>query len=603
MSTVARRTTKGWLDPAGGSMAGVPKRRHLNAVVVGVVGAVIVWLYAFDSSPALAQATQSRARTASAHRAAVHAAHHRHRSPQTRHWPGCKPKTPRFEVCDSPTKGLTMGGAAQDALQSLLISFAKDQLKGFILNQFGVNEMTDPVGTKLAEISRQLGDISTQVTTVQTSINNTYKAVVNTDLHTALNPLVTVVGQVFSLYEDRFAPALRGEIAYATANKEAVDHKSTCDATANCVSARNDFFGTSQSPGYRSEFLAAQGGDKYIDLNDTIHDYLVPFFDRPSIVTTFGTYLIANSDGFLTRATSDRLLAFYRYFADAEALATWMKAEYRAVGWGPDDKGNVTPSHQDEFRRFIARTIAGDPDATPAVESYFHKELSILPELIPAHAVISLSPNAAERTTAKDRPMWLYDPLYVGANSSWLPTKQALRDGRAEFEDTSDFSVGHALKRVDDAKPGDFSDWTVPTWDEWKGLFAGWNTTKNLREFLGDMDPTDPYWHSLLPLTLYTQGERLWTRTPATVDSKCLPDRSVLHLRVPTAVNTSEAVSSYNGALGEMGPGAELYGSGASACYDHAWAILNGQVTGRSVPTAQLIVRRNTGSVDYMATQ
>jgi hypothetical protein len=46
-----------------------------------------------------------------------------------------------------------------------------------------------------------------------------------------------------------------------------------------------------------------------------------------------------------------------------------------------------------------------------------------------------------------------------------------------------------------------------------------------------------------------------------------------------TAVNTSEAVSSYNGALDEMG------------------------LAGRSVLTGQLIVRRNTGSVDYMATK
>jgi hypothetical protein len=217
--------------------------------------------------------------------------------------------------------------------------------------------------------------------------------------------------------------------------------------------------------------------------------------------------------------------------------------------------------------------------------------------------VISLSPNAAERTTAKDRPMWLYDPQYVGAGLAWLPTKQAVHDGQVDFADTSDFSVGHALKRLNDAKPGNFADWSVPTWEEWKGLFAGWNTTTSLRAFLGDMDPTDAYWHSLLPLALSTQRDRVWTRTSAAVDSKCLPAGSVLHLRVATAVNTSVPTSSANGALEDMGPGAELYGSGVSGCYDHAWAILNGQVTGRNVLTGQLIVRRNTGSLDYMATQ
>jgi hypothetical protein len=215
------------------------------------------------------------------------------------------------------------------------------------------------------------------------------------------------------------------------------------------------------------------------------------------------------------------------------------------------------------------------------VKSYFEKELSLLPPLVPAHAVISLSPNSSNRTTTAHRPMWLYDPQYVGANLAWLPTQQALRDGRTEFDDTSEFSVGHALKRVNDAQAGGFSDWTAPSQDEWKDLFAGWNYTRDVGAFLGDMDPTDEYWHSLLPLVLYTQAARLWTRTPATVDSKCLPSRSAMHLHVPTAVNTSERVSTYNGAVEPTGPGPELYGAGVSECYDNAWNILNGNVKGR----------------------
>jgi hypothetical protein len=599
MSTQARGTTKGLLDAAGGLTAGLPRRRHLSAVIGGVVGALIVWLYAFGSSPALAQATQLRAANASAHRAVVSAAHKRHRSAKKEHWPACKPKLPKFDVCDSPTQGLKMGGV-QDTVKDLLLSFAKDQLKGFILNQFGVNEMTDPVGTKLTQITNQLSDITTQLTHMQTSINNTYTVGVDTHLDTELTPLVDYAGHVFTLYRDKFLPAVRAEIAYADAQKAAVKDGSTCDATPTCVALRKAFEGDPANPvtypGTRAKFLAAQGSAPYLGLFRDIHNYLVPTGGRSSVITLFGTFLMAHSNGFLTRTTSDRLMAFYQYFADVEALATWMQGEWEAV--------ESIDNHQPEqFQDFLVEAITGDANATPAVQSLSEKELKFLPRLIPAHAIISLSPNAAERTTTKDRPMWLYDPQYALANLSWRPTKQALLDGRVAFEDTNPFSVGHALKLIDDARPGDFSDWTVPTWDEFKGLFAGWNTTEPIRVFIGNMDPTDAYWHSLLPLILSTQDERLWTQTPATVNSTCLPSRTVMHLHVATAVNTGGPLSGYSGALDTMGPGAELYGSGVSDCYDHAFAILNGGITGRSVPTGQLIVVRHTGTVNYMGEQ
>jgi hypothetical protein len=570
----------------------------VSAVVAGVVGAVIVWLYAFAPTPALAGATQSRPATAPADRAAVHEAHKRKRSSEKKHWPQCKPKMTRYEVCDSPTKGLMMGGV-QDTVKNMLLSFAKDQLKGFILNQFGVNEMTDPVGTKLNQITTQLAGITTQLTNMQTSINNTYTVGVDTDLDVALTPLVDDVTDVFTLYKEKFLPAVRAEIAYADA-KKALPEGSTCDAVTACDAARQAFEGDPANrvdhPGARAKFLTAQGSAPYLRIDEKIHNYLIPFSGRASVITKFGKFLMAHSNGFLTRATSDRLIAFYQYFADVEALATWMQAEWKAVD-------AADSNDQTGFHDFVVEAITGDPGANPPVKSFFEKELSFLPRLIPAHAIISLSPNAAERTTTKDRPMWLYDPQYALANLSWRPTKQALLDGRVAFEDTAPPSVGHALKLINDAQPGDFADWTVPTWDEWKGLFTGWNTTQDIRVFLGNMDPTDAYWHSLLPLILYTQGERIWTQTPATVDSTCSPSRNVMHLHVSTAVNTGGPVSSFNGALDPMGPGPELYGSGVSGCYDNAYAILNGGITGRYPPTAQLVVVRHTGAVNYMGEQ
>jgi hypothetical protein len=503
---------------------------------------------------------------------------------------------PKYDVCVSSTKGLALGGI-QDSLQNALIGFAKDEFEGFLLNEFGIGKMIDPFGSRLSEIGTKLTSINAELVQVQTSIDNTYTQGVDTDLDTALGPLVDDVTAVFTLYDSKFEPAVRAEIAYGDANKAAVDARSTCDATQTCIDARRDFNTA------RTKFLQAQDTPAYLGLNDTIHNYLVPTGGRSSVVTRFGKFVMAHSTGFLTRATSDRLLAFYKYFADAEATATWMKAEWAAVEYGPDTAGRISDTHKAEFRRFLVQTITGDPQATPAVKSYFQKELGFLPPLIPANAVISLSPNASNRTTTANRPMWLYDPQYVGANLAWLPTQQAVRDGRADFETTSDFSVGHALKRVNDAGAGGFSDWRVPSQDEWKGLFTGWNTTKDLRAFLGDMYPTDQYWHSLLPLALYTMGDRLWTRTSVTADSKCLPQGSVMHLRVPTEVNTTHSVSSYDGRVEPTGPGPELYGAGVSECYDNAWRILNGLVQGRPVHVAQLIVSRDTGNLTYMAEQ
>ncbi|MFL5861712.1 MAG: hypothetical protein ACJ780_13160 [Solirubrobacteraceae bacterium] len=606
MNTGTRRTAARPFERADGFAAGLPTGRHLVALIAGVAGALVAWLYVVGVSPALAQQTPARSATPSAQRAAAHPIHKRHHPPKKRVWPRCNPHMPKFDVCESPKQGLAMGGI-QDHLQSLLLSFAKDQLQGFILNQFGVNELTDPVGTKLNAITSQLGNITTQLATAQTSINTTYDAVVNTDLHTALNPLVTDVVKVFSLYNDSFAPAIRGEIRYAAA-KAAVKAGSTCEDTEACRDARDDFFGTSERPGFRQAFVTAQAGASEMARNDTIHDYLIKTGERPAILTTYGTYLIAHSSGFLTRSTSDRLLAFYTYFADAEALATWMKAEYRAIEWGPDATGHVTPGHQDEFKRFLVSTITGDPATRE--QSYFQKELSSLPPLIPAHAVISLSPNSAERTTSNGRPMWLFDPQYTGIaqgnlsmSLTWDPTEEAVRAGLVEFADHGVPSVGHALKEINNARPGDFADWTVPSADEWKNLFAGWKTTKSRREFLGDMDPADPYWHSVLPLVLDSQTPYLWTRTAAPRDSKCLSVGTVLHLHAPTVVNTSVPLSDSDRAIGPVGPGAELYGANVSECYHFAWAQLTGRITGEYVPAGYLIATRNTGGLNYMADQ
>jgi hypothetical protein len=85
-------------------------------------------------------------------------------------------------------------------------------------------------------------------------------------------------------------------------------------------------------------------------------------------------------------------------------------------------------------------------------------------------------------------------------------------------------------------------------------------------------------------------------------DNECVTKSSVLHLRVPTAINTNQTESTYSGGAVPMGlgPYTELYPGPNEDCYTAAWRDLNGQHTGVSVAGGTLIATRNTGSDTYM---
>lgn len=500
--------------------------------------------------------------------------------------PSCQKATPAYTVCQSASNGLALGGV-QDAIQNAVLGFAKDQVKGFLVNQFGLGAMLDPTGTKLAAISQQLDQISAQVANVQTSINNTYALLAQTDLHTLLNPLVDKVTATYTLYNDYFAPLVRAEIAYATANK-AVPSGSTCEATSDCSKAQSNFNkakGTIDPP---AGFLGQEENSANSGLNDQIHSYLVPTAGRISVINAYGKYLMTSGSGFLTTATSDQLLGFYSYFADTEVLATWMKAEWNGVRYD---------TNPDEFKRFLAQTLTGDAASNPPVTSYIDEELKHLPAPIPAGVVISLSANSAMRTTSQNRPMWLFSNP-KGVNLIWSP-----------YDPTGKRSVGAAIDTLNSTQVDGFTNWVVPSKADWDGLFSGWMIHDNLLHFLQRMYPAK---NNDIGATIFFTGlgSYVWTSTPSNFIVSVIyaagftvPLHTALNLfgndftypvgnpLVPIS-NGLSASCSYPGSLTK--DQAQQY------CLDAAKATLGAYVSGNQ---AALIATRSTGSVNYMGEQ
>jgi hypothetical protein len=498
-------------------------------------------------------------------------------------------------VCHSASKGLVLGGVP-DALQNALLGFAKDRLKGFLINQFGLGAILDPTGTKLAEISAQLKEISAQLVNVQSSINNTYSLLADTKLHVLLTPLVTDTTQTFTLYDKYFAPLLRAEITYADANEAARKAGSICAIVDTpCDTALGNFGDR------KKEFLAQEDLPANYGLNDQIHSYLKPTGGRDSVTKAYGTYLLTNGSGFLSSATSDQLLGLYRYFANVEALATWMEAEATGVRFEKDPG---------EFKRFLDTTITGDPAASPPLMSYFQIELSHLPPPIPPGAVISLNANSALRTTTINQPMWLYEATNR-VERQWAPTLQALRTGRTDFEDTTSRSVGRAINVLNGVSAAGFADWKVPSQANWDSLFSGRKPQpdQTLAAFLANMNPTNPDWHVNLPAELASAAgqQRLWTSTPVTVKPLCYPVYGSSFnfpegriLQVNTAIDSAQKVSTYRSNLFPI-PGLPTKLTdepGVRDCYQQVFDIVNN--TNMRTTYALLIATRSTGDVSYM---
>jgi hypothetical protein len=364
----------------------------------------------------------------------------------------CKPKAPGKGSGTGPTN---IGGAIAEALAKM----ATDQLGGFVLSQLGLSELLDPNTKRFDELQAQLEGISSQIATLEHSVNQISSELKEIKANQFIIPLDGYVTAVQEYYDDDFKPMLNELEDYAAAERAAVAAGSTCDQSEACKQSRQNFNDD------RTTFLAHAA--MHLGDNRQIHRLLVPGSTGGSALKAFGEYLIGGggSTGFLTAADSNRVFTLYHYFAEYEALATWMKGQYQAVNF---------QNQPTNFANFVDLEVTG----------FQRDESDELPARIPPGTVISLPVNTVDRTTTLNRPMWIWD-WTVEAGLTWDPGKPP----------TQLRSVPAALTILNTTKAGgDFHDWRVPSRSDFAGLFAGQSTRfpkDNAAEFLDRILPND----------------------------------------------------------------------------------------------------------------
>lgn len=363
---------------------------------------------------------------------------------------GGKPSGGKPTVCNSSSKGVEgIGGS----IASSLAGFAAQKLAGFALSQAGLGDLVDPTSAKLAQLEGELDKISGQLDILQTSLNQMTQIMTKLELQGYTIPLGSNVSQIQSLYDNYFVYVLDALTDYASAARQ-LQAGTPCDKdhAPGCATALATFNDR------RSEFLAAQANPPTAALNSELHSALVPSA-AGDVMGAYAAYLMAGpgSTGFLTSVDSDHLFAFYHYYAEYEALATFMKGMWQST--------RSTPS---EFDAFIKREIT----------DYQTSEASHLPqEQIPKNTAIALPVNPSARTSTKDRPMLLWDSQ-VGPDLAWDPRKPAgsaiLAPTCSRIAGADRCAVDAAINTYNTTAAGlGFSNWHVPSKAEWDTILNG----------------------------------------------------------------------------------------------------------------------------------
>jgi len=415
---------------------------------------------------------------------------------------GGKPTDPDPVECTSKVKGAQ--GIAGSIATSLAGAVAKSLL-GFALNQTALGKIFDPTDFKLDQLKTQLGVIQNQLNTLQLSVDSISAELQKLALQGYLVPLEGIISKIKSLNDGFFAPTLRAETAWADADRAVKEAGLTCDEVKACDDKHNEFVKQ------RGFFFDAVKTPESQDLNNQIHAALIPNSIGQSVMRAYGAYLLnkPKTTGILTRADSDLVYSFYNYFAEYEALAVWMKAEW---------KGAVQfDTNPTEFDLFVKAEITD----RRAVEE------ALRPPRIPGNTFIVLNPDPARRTKTKDQPMFLWDPK-IGGNLVWDPSFPA---GTATLPSsciklrstpTPACAVDAAINTFNVTDVGDitFHDWHVPSRTEVDALFTGQiaNFPTNSRGFLLRILPNNVVDTSVFDNNISTYGF-LWTSEPAGVPS------------------------------------------------------------------------------------
>jgi hypothetical protein len=393
----------------------------------------------------------------------------------------CRPKGPGKGAATGPTN---IPGAIAESLAKM----ATQQLAGFVLSQAGLDQLLDPNTKRFEALQARLDGISDQIATLQSSVGRISSELAAIQLNQFAIELGRYVTDVQQYYNRDYKPMMAELEKYVEAAHDAVEAGLDCDHSDACRNAR-DKFETN-----KTEFL--QNAPSRLSDNSHLHTSLVPDNTGRSALKAYGEYLMRGdgSTGFLTTADSDRLLNFYRYFAEYRALATWMKAEYEAHRFlGQPKPEDRQPDH---FAEFVEDEIIG----------YQAKEQAGLPARIPRGAVISLPVLVEQRTTTLNRPMWIWD-WTVEAGLTWNPSNPA----------TQTRSVPAALTTLNTTGAGGgFRDWHVPSRADLAGLVTGQSArfaNDNLQEFLDRILPNDGFEQQLRLGNL--ADKYLWTSDAA----------------------------------------------------------------------------------------
>jgi hypothetical protein len=373
-----------------------------------------------------------------------------------------------------------------DDIQSALIKFAADKLAGFAFNATGLKNLLDDKSGQLNEIQGALTTLTTTVTNLGNEIQQIKADMDQLHLTDIQNTLSDTVSKITTIYNTYYLPAFHALVAYAAAYVAA---GGSCGAGTACDDARATYESS------RDRFLGLYSTDAPASYNQTIHDKLVGT-SGVSVLKAYGQVLATSGDGFLTSATSDAVKTFYAYWANWEALAAWMEAQwYGTVKLAPG-----------EFDAFLNREI----------KDYFGQEQLALGTPIPAGTVIVLPADKTKRTdNTTNLPMWGVPNTAVGT----LPY------GSLAWWDPNNNAVGvPALVRDMNAKNDlgwAFNDWRLPSRAELDALLSRGPAGQTARQFLFSVNPK---WADLVgsdldlaPYIWTTQGAGMpsWDGSPA----------------------------------------------------------------------------------------
>jgi hypothetical protein len=365
---------------------------------------------------------------------------------------------------------------------------------------------------------------------------------------------------------------------------------SACSDTPDCAAARQYF------EALRADFVRQFNTNGAASLNTDLHDALIPGLAGSSVMTAYGDFILRGpgSKPYLTSADSDQVLGFYNYFAEYEALATGMKAQWNSIRF------EASP---DEFDRFVGEQIDG----------YAKQEQGVVGARIPPDVVITLPADPQARTSTRQMQMWTASLKY-GANLKWDPsTPGAPR------------SVEAAINTLNTTSAGDgYSDWKVPSRSELDSLFAGRYAAfpTNARGFLLRLGSKLLQWNGLF--VGIDSIPYLWASDPAGDPSTSASPavRCVNH--VSTIAKTVATLTGYaHTALGPLTNTLNGYPSGYTltnipssvhplsidvtadtdqAAIDACKQVLRTQVTTgfANGAGAQLLATRNTGDTNYL---